>query len=76
MLDKFVEKLDYARWFSNNSLKIPPPDQMNFFINDKGDELHLLLKKNIYGNQNKAINIYKKTALKHTEKNIPLGQTI
>ena len=24
MLDKFVEKLDYARWFSNNSLKIPP----------------------------------------------------
>ena len=26
MLDKFVEKLDYARWFSNNSLKIPPPN--------------------------------------------------
>ena len=26
MLDKFVEKLDYARWFSDNSLKIPPPN--------------------------------------------------
>ena len=26
MLDKFVETLDYARWFSNNSLKIRPPN--------------------------------------------------
>ena len=25
MLDKFVEKMDYARWFSDNSLKIRPP---------------------------------------------------
>ena len=25
MLDKFVEKLDYARWFAENSLNIPPP---------------------------------------------------
>ena len=25
MLDKFVEKLDYARWFAENSLNVPPP---------------------------------------------------